>query len=204
MRIDPYVTVTNETRTQITIKRSTFIGCLIPAPSKTDAIDSLHAIQEEYWDAVHHTFAYRIGPAGLEYRMSDDGEPAGTAGKPLLFTMQRARLSDALIVVVRYFGGIKLGIGPLARAYTDTAQQTIAAATLTTVVPTTKVMVHCTYADADLVLEILQGAGASYVPIYTDVVIFEAQVPTSAYDAVCVEITNRTAGRCGVSKVGAD
>ena len=135
MSFQPYHTVSSQTQFEITIKRSVFRAFLVSVQTKQQAQEFLDSLKREYWDAVHHCYAYRLGPLGLESRFSDDGEPSGTAGKPLLFALQRSKLSDCMVVVVRYYGGVKLGVGPLARAYAESAQGAIAACSTVLVEP---------------------------------------------------------------------
>ena len=96
---------------------SRFIALAYPVESEEEVRTIVSALRKEYHDARHHCYAYRIGPGGEKYRASDDGEPSGSAGRPILGQIDSAGLSDVLVVVVRYFGGIKLGIPGLIRAY---------------------------------------------------------------------------------------
>ena len=100
---------------------SRFISFAIPVESQEEVKDRLNAIRKEYHDARHVCSAFRIGLEGKEWRASDDGEPSGTGGRPVLAAIDSAGLSDVLIAVVRYFGGIKLGVPGLARAYREAA-----------------------------------------------------------------------------------
>jgi len=101
---------------------SRFIALAYPVESEDEVRDIVAGLRKEYHDARHHCYAYRIGKDGSTWRASDDGEPSGSAGRPILGQIDSAGLSDCLVVVVRYFGGIKLGIPGLIRAYkTSTA-----------------------------------------------------------------------------------
>jgi uncharacterized YigZ family protein len=203
MNVPPYVSVRSEAEAEITIKRSVFHASIAPCTTKDAAMAFLERMRTQRWDAVHHCFAWRIGPYGLEYRMSDDGEPSGTAGKPILFAMQRASISDAIIVVTRYFGGIKLGVGPLARAYADAAQAAIAVADTWTVRHMAHVTVFCTYDDVSVVTRTLEEADARFTPSYADAVTFDVDVAAEQLDALLSAITDRTNARAGYSKVSA-
>lgn len=114
---DFYNTIKQRERAEIKVRGSIFIATAIPVSSKDMALKELDALRSEYFDASHNCFAYRFGKNGLEFRTSDDGEPSGSAGKPMLFILQKNDVSDILLVITRYFGGTKLGIGGLARAY---------------------------------------------------------------------------------------
>lgn len=198
------LTIRHECRHEITIKRSRFIAFLIPIQFRDDAIMALERLRKEYWDAVHHCYAYRIGEHGLEYRMSDDGEPSGTAGKPILFALQQHRLTNVICVVVRYFGGVKLGVGPLARAYGDAAKEVINLATLSPIVPTEQYAVFCSYDDVSRVIDLLTEAEAQFTATYTDAVRFDVTVPVYRAAFLCDELISRTNGRAGFSKVAAE
>ena len=96
---------------------SRFIAFAIPVETEDEVRELVAGFRKEYHDARHHCYAYRLGADGSTWRSSDDGEPSGTAGRPILGQIDSAGLSDILVVVVRYFGGIKLGVPGLIRAY---------------------------------------------------------------------------------------
>lgn len=105
------------------IKSSRFIGELAPVKNEQEAKDFLKEMRKKYHDARHHCFAYRIGrEPHLNFKQSDDGEPSKTAGFPILHLLNHSNLTDLMIVVIRYYGGTKLGTGGLTRAYTDAAR----------------------------------------------------------------------------------
>ena len=105
---------------------SRFIAYIYPVETETEVKDIVSALRKEYHDARHHCYAYRLGYQGDVFRASDDGEPSGSAGRPILGQIDSALLSDVLVVVVRYFGGIKLGIPGLIRAYKTSTADAIA------------------------------------------------------------------------------
>ena len=120
---DFYYTIQQRERTSIKVRGSEFIATVIPVTSKDQALKELESLRSEFWDATHNCFAYRIGKGGLEFRTSDDGEPSGSAGKPILFVLHKYDVSDILMVITRYYGGTKLGVGGLARAYSDSSSE---------------------------------------------------------------------------------
>lgn len=136
--------------------------------------------------------------------MSDDGEPSGTAGKPILFSLQRANIVGVILVVVRYFGGVKLGIGPLAKAFTEAANSVIENAVLEEIVPQRRMMVHCSYDDVSRIIELLEEYSAQYEVMYTDAVQFDATVNSPSFDALAFAIIDRTSGRAGYSEITAE
>lgn len=119
---DEFYTIRNVQESEIKVKGSTFIGTASPARNKEEAEQFLTAIRKKYFDATHHCYAYRIGFGSAQHsRYSDDGEPGGTAGKPIDQVINGKQLTDLIVIVTRYFGGTKLGTGGLARAYSDSA-----------------------------------------------------------------------------------
>jgi putative IMPACT (imprinted ancient) family translation regulator len=136
--------------------------------------------------------------------MSDDGEPSGTAGKPLLFALQRAQLSDVLLVVVRYYGGVKLGVGPLARAYAEAGQIAIDACERVIVRDMSQATVFCLYDDVSTVTRTLEEFDAKFTAAYGDAITFDVVVASEQLDALCEAITSRTNARAGALKVSAE
>ncbi len=112
------------------VKKSRFIARLLPVQSREEVNEAVAQARRDYPDARHHCWAYLLGrPSDARNAgMSDDGEPAGTAGKPILNVLQHGHLGDVLVIVIRYFGGIKLGAGGLVRAYSAATQQVLDAA----------------------------------------------------------------------------
>ncbi len=131
--ISMYTIPAAQHRTEESIKRSRFVATLAHAPSEEDAKRFLSRIQEEFPDATHHCWAYVAGPPGDTARigMSDDGEPHGTAGKPILTVLLHSGIGEIVAVVTRFFGGTKLGKGGLVRAYSGAVQNALAGLALT-------------------------------------------------------------------------
>ena len=116
----PYKSVKQGSEAEYTVNRSRFIGRCFPVESEEAALCLLGDIRKKHWDATHNCFAYRIGDNAAA-RFSDDGEPGGTAGKPILNVIEQKKLVNTAVVVTRYFGGVKLGAGGLVRAYSNAA-----------------------------------------------------------------------------------
>lgn len=112
-----YYTVKESGTHEITIQRSRFIAHISRAESESEAQEFILAIKKKYWDATHNCSAYLIGENDQIQKANDDGEPSGTAGVPILEVLKKRKLKDTVVVVTRYFGGIKLGAGGLIRAY---------------------------------------------------------------------------------------
>ncbi|EKF75172.1 hypothetical protein A11A3_04310 [Alcanivorax hongdengensis A-11-3] len=109
------------------INKSRFIAWLRPVNSREQALAEVTLARQQYPDASHHCYAYLLGePASAQAAMNDDGEPSGTAGKPIFNVIQHKAISDVLVIVTRYFGGVKLGAGGLVRAYAAAAEAVLA------------------------------------------------------------------------------
>ena len=124
--LKPYKTVLTSSETEFTEKKSRFIGRCFPVSSEEEAMEKLAGVRRQHYDATHNCWAYSLSDGGM--RFSDDGEPGGTAGMPIMDTLIRRDIKDALIVVTRYFGGILLGSGGLVRAYSKSASEALSLA----------------------------------------------------------------------------
>jgi len=125
-----FQTIAHEVEAEIVEKKSKFIAHIYPVQTEEEVQALLEAIRKKHYDARHHCYAYRIMPpiegnASILEKMSDDGEPSGTAGAPLLTILRKQALGNCLVVVTRYFGGILLGTGGLVRAYSEACQKAI-------------------------------------------------------------------------------
>jgi len=123
-----YATVRQYGEAEIVIKKSRFIGHAKPAESEEEAVAFVEEIKKRHWNATHNCSAYVVGERDQFQKALDDGEPSGTAGKPILEVIKNRGLKNTVVVVTRYFGGIMLGAGGLVRAYTDGAVAGIDAA----------------------------------------------------------------------------
>lgn len=124
---DEWVTVGQPHRANLKVQRSEFIGIALPCRSEDEFQSQLQGVIREFFDATHHCWAVRLFAGGDErVRSSDAGEPNGTAGRPIASAIEGSSLSDTGVVVVRYYGGVKLGTGGLGRAYRDAAQLVLA------------------------------------------------------------------------------
>ncbi len=127
-----YLTIAGPSRGLYKEKMSKFISFAFPVNSAAEAKDAIGKIANEYHDARHVCWAYMIGPAGSEYLSSDNGEPSGTAGKPILGQIRSFGLTNVAVAVVRYFGGIKLGTSGLISAYREATREALSAAEIVT------------------------------------------------------------------------
>ena len=113
---DSYRTVAAEAEAACRERSSKFLSWIYPVRSEEEIRERLDALRKKYYDATHHCYAWRLGPRGEAFRANDDGEPSGTAGKPILGQLLSNDITDCLVVVVRYFGGTKLGVPGLIAA----------------------------------------------------------------------------------------
>ena len=127
---ESYITVSQAAEAEYIEKKSRFIGYVQPVTQEDEALTFIQTIKKKHHDATHNCYAYQIGEYDQLQRSSDDGEPAGTAGRPILEVIKKSQLKNVAIVVTRYFGGILLGAGGLVRAYSKAAQLGIAAASM--------------------------------------------------------------------------
>jgi uncharacterized YigZ family protein len=143
---DKYVTVKQESHVEFEEKRSLFIGHAIHVDSEEEAAAFIKSIKKEYADATHNVWAYHL-KGGIIARYSDDGEPQGTAGMPVLEAIRKSGVDDVCVVVTRYFGGILLGAGGLVRAYSHSAVIAIEGAEVVTYEPYFEYELVCGYSE---------------------------------------------------------
>lgn len=120
--VEAYRTILHADQDEMIIEKSKFIGYAAPITSEEEALEFIKGIKAKHWDAAHNVHAYVVGYQNEVQRYSDDGEPSGTAGIPVLEVIKKEELRNVVVVVTRYFGGIKLGAGGLVRAYTKGAK----------------------------------------------------------------------------------
>ena len=181
---DSFKTIRNEFSTEIKIKRSRFIGTALHCDSRESAERLLESFSKKYYDANHNCFAYRVrSGAGEEiFRYSDAGEPSGTAGRPIYDAVVSAELQNILLVVTRYFGGIKLGTGGLARAYRDCARAVLDICRPVEVLIVDRYQLVFPLNFTNIVLRILNGDGIKIIENnYSDKgeIIFEVRLSKS-------------------------
>ena len=150
---DTYLTVKGGVQAQFVEQRSRFISFLWHVKNADDVKECLAGLQKEYYDARHICYAYMLGAERLDWRANDNGEPSGTAGKPILGQINSAGLTDVLIAVVRYFGGVKLGTSGLTEAYRLGAAQVIEKAEIVTAYVERDVTVLFTYNMMNVVMK---------------------------------------------------
>lgn len=162
-------------------KRSRFIAQICPAKTEEEALEIISAVKARYHDAKHNVFAFALSDGTVKY--SDDGEPHGTAGKPLSDIISGADLSDVVITVTRYFGGVLLGPGGLMRAYQQAAKNALNSAEFVTLTLMTECSVRCDYAQANEIKRLITESGAVLTNInYGEFVEIDFAVKKEAFE----------------------
>lgn len=195
-RIKSYKTVYSGGTGEIVEKKSRFIAHVAHVESEEEAIAFIDGIKKEYWDARHNCHAFTIGVTNETARCSDDGEPAQTAGKPMLDVLLGQQLKNTVVVVTRYFGGTLLGTGGLVRAYSAAVQEGLKESVIIEKFLCRKVRMSMDYTTlgkmqylaAKLNLMILDT-------LYTDGVEMQLLVPDTQYDAFLKEVTEASNGK---------
>ena len=152
---DTYKTIDKIAEGYITERKSKFNSFIFPAKTEEEVKDILEEYRKKYYDARHVCWAYMFGTSREDYRANDDGEPSGTAGRPILGQINSNELTDVLIIVVRYFGGTLLGTGGLVRAYRDAASAAIENATIIEKTIDDTYLIHFEYPLLNEVMRIL-------------------------------------------------
>lgn len=181
---------------EITEKKSRFIATVIPASTEEEALEFIEAMKKKYWNATHNCFAYVIGINGELKRCSDDGEPSGTAGRPMLDVLEGEGLRNTAVVVTRYFGGTLLGTGGLVRAYSSAVRAGLEASTVIQKIPGVKLCVRTDYTGLGKIQYILGQRGLKILDsVYTDVVELNVLIPDDQQLLVENEIREGTSGQ---------
>lgn len=199
--LEKYKTVYEGGEGEIVEKKSRFIATVRPVSSEEEALAFIEEMKKKYWDARHNCFVYSVGKNREFTRCSDDGEPSGTAGRPMMDVILGEDIYNVAAVVTRYFGGVLLGTGGLIRAYSKSLQEGLAAS----------VVIEKTYGISLEVVTDYTGigkiqyiAGERGLPIldceYTDKVVLHLLVPADREEAVQKSITEGTNGRARMKK----
>lgn len=194
--LESYKTVERQGSAEIVIKKSRFIGHARPVATEEEALRFIAEIKKEHHSATHNCSAYIIGERDEWQKQSDDGEPGGTAGKPILEVIKHQELKNVAVVVTRYFGGILLGAGGLIRAYTDGAVVGLAAAKPVRQVLHQDVYLEIDYTWLGKVEHELRGRGTLLgETLFADKVTLHCQPLSSEADAFAAWLTDITSGQ---------
>ncbi|QDY86035.1 YigZ family protein [Paenibacillus polymyxa] len=199
--LEQYRTVRGAGNKEIVIRKSRFIGHIQPVETEEEAVAFIERIKKEHWNATHNCSAYMIGERDEIQKQSDDGEPSGTAGKPILEVIRNQKLKNVAIVVTRYFGGIMLGAGGLIRAYSDGAVAAIEAGDAITRVLHREVFVELDYTWLGKVENELRNRSIrTGETMFTDKVTLTCLPLASDAESFCNWITDLTQGQSLVSE----
>ena len=186
---------------EIMEKKSRFIATVAPVTSEEEALRFIEQTKKQYWDARHNCTAFTIGSRHQLTRCSDDGEPAGTAGRPMLDVLLKEDIHNIAIVVTRYFGGTLLGTGGLVRAYSGAVQEGLKHSVILTRQSGVRLEIRTDYTDLGKIQYLM---GQKQIPTldsaYTDSVWLEALVPSAQLESFCDALTEGTAGKAILTK----
>lgn len=201
-----YRTVAGQGQTAFSIRGSEFIGHAAPATSVDQAESIIETLRDDYPDASHHVPAYRVrdqrptaGGEFLREWADDDGEPAGSAGSPLLNVLEQRNVENVIVVVIRYFGGTELGVGGLARAYSRAGTDAITAAGIEERRPHRRFTITTQYDDSGTVRSILESEGLAFDAEYDATVSFIVEIPITATDRIQDRLQSATHGRVDIT-----
>lgn len=195
--VETYRTVAGRGQARFEIRGSAFIGHVAPARTLTDAEAFIEAVSNEYADATHNVPAYRVHEEGGPLRewADDAGEPGGSAGKPALNVLTQEEVENVVAVVTRYYGGTKLGVGGLARAYSRGVKEALSDAGIVEQRPHEQFTLTVEYDDSGTVRGILESIDGEFEATYETTVTFEVRVPKADAHAVRDRIRSATSGR---------
>lgn len=197
----PYKSVKQCSEAEYTVNRSRFIGRCFPVDSEEAALCLLGDIRKKHWDATHNCFAYRIGENAAA-RFSDDGEPGGTAGKPIMDVLTGRGLTNVLCVVTRYFGGILLGAGGLVRAYSKSAADAVTKAGMVSYLPGTILDIPMDYSRYGALEGFIRANAEVRNVAFAQNVVVTAAVENTNLLKFMKEVTERSDGRCTPVTIG--
>lgn len=196
-----YLTVVSASIGEYEEKRSKFIAEIRPVQSEEEATAFVKEVKTKYWDARHNVYAYRLH--GGECRFSDDGEPHGTAGKPILDILAGRNLENVCIVVTRYFGGILLGTGGLVRAYSEAAKDAVNKASIAQMGLLSKFSIKCDYQQYNILIPFIENMGGSVKDstFEADVTVYYS-LPKDKTEAFNLSLTDTFSGKLCAKEEG--
>lgn len=197
--MENYITVKGMGSAEIVEKKSRFIAHVKPIASEDEAAAYIDEIKKQYWDARHNCYAYQLGNRNQIQRYSDDGEPGGTAGMPILDVLRGRDIKNTLIVVTRYFGGTLLGTGGLVRAYSSASREGIRAAGLVEKICHIRQHFTVDYTLSGKVqYEVMKGENILEDTLYTDKVEFVVLSPIEAAEGLKKAVVNITGNKAEI------
>lgn len=186
---------------EIVEKKSRFIATLSPVKSEEEAAAFIEEIKKKYWDARHNCSAFVIGPNAELTRCSDDGEPSGTAGRPMLEVLLSEEIRNVAVVVTRYFGGTLLGTGGLVRAYTQAVKEGLKNSKTAWMCYGMKLVIHTDYNGVGKILYLLEKQGLKVQNAeYAQAVTLTVMVPAKKKEGLTKEVIQATGGKCRIEE----
>ena len=194
---DSFFTIKSPSEIEIKIKGSKFFGRARQCENIDEAEKIIEEFRKKYYDATHNCFAYRVGLGKeIKFRYSDDGEPSGTAGKPIYDQIEGKNLTNLIVVVTRYYGGTKLGTGGLTHAYSDSAAQAINAAGVIEKFITRCISMTVEFYDYNIVERIIHQIGAKVIDSnFSDIVRLKVESRLSLINNLKAKLIDSTSGR---------
>ncbi len=190
---DEYTVIKHESRAEIKVQGSRFLAQCSPSSTKEDAEQFIAVQKKHYFDATHNSYAYRIGADG--FRFSDDGEPNGTAGKPILAAIDKFGLTNVVVVVTRYFGGTKLGVGGLSRAYREATEAVLSTVEKVTEFKTAVIDASFPHSYVGNVMYVVSKTGARILDTaYDEEVHMKLEIRVSKADELRLLLVQHTNG----------
>ena len=202
--VKAYRTIERDSEIELIIQKSRFLVRCFAVSDEAQATARLDEIRKRHWDASHNCYAFRIGSGGMLSRSSDDGEPSGTAGAPILNALARMELTNVLCVVTRYFGGILLGAGGLIRAYSGAAADAARAAGVIEMRPCAQLAVTMGYADWAVAEGTVRKLGTVADVAFSDVVTASLWTADEEAARVTARLVDCTGGRADIAVTGHD
>ena len=200
--MDEYITIRRRAEATIEVNKSVFIGNICPVKTDEEAVAFINEMKQRYSDARHNVYAYSLRNNSI-LRYSDDHEPQGTAGMPVLDAMRKRGITDAVIVVTRYFGGVLLGTGGLVRAYTECAKQAIEASEPCKMQLCAAYSLLCSYSDYQKIIQQLSSQDVSIQDTrFSDAVTVDFSIPKDVEQRCLLELSDACAGKCKLEKKG--
>lgn len=186
-------------------KKSRFIATLFPTTSEEEAAAFIEETKKKYWDARHNCSAFVIGPNAELTRCSDDGEPSGTAGRPMLEVLLSEGVRNVAVVVTRYFGGTLLGTGGLVRAYTQAVKEGLKNSKMAKMYYGMEIVMHTDYNGVGKILYLLEKQGLKVRNAeYAQAVTLTVTVPAKKKAGLIKEVTQATGGKCRIEEKESD
>ncbi len=197
--MESYITILQRGTFEYEDRKSVFIGDALPVSEEREAIDFIEAVRKKYPDAKHHVYAYALRDNSV-MRFSDDHEPQGTAGMPVLDVIRKKRCTDVAVVVTRYFGGTLLGTGGLVKAYTSSAAGAIENARIITYDIYCELQIAVSYSDYQKILPIFSELGFRCMDTrFTDDVKILGSIKNSNSDAIIDKLVQTTGGKAKIN-----